>query len=166
MKTNLLVTIMLLCVSFIACRKNTAIDEMKNQPATSEILTGIRTSSQDMEKPYVTAEPVYWRISHILYDNVDVTGNFNTYRFEFLRDQTVVVISKGNTISISGKWSMPDKEHMVMYFDPSPLPLPYHIGFEEFLNGEWTILKSSYFGIYMESDDNKIHRELLFERSF
>jgi hypothetical protein len=171
MKTNFLVAFILLSVSFFACRKNIATDEMNNQPPTKEILTGVSANNQDSEKPYFSPQPVYWRVSHVMYDNIDMTGNFKAFRFEFLPDQTVVVKSKtssismyGSSISFYGKWFMPDRAHLFMYYDASTLP--YDIKFEEFFNGEWTILKSSYFGIYMESDENKIHRELLFERAY
>ena len=164
MKTYFWSIIALLSVSFFACTKNTATDQVKTQPATSEILTGITTNNQDIGKPYISPKPVYWKINHIVYDNIDVTSRFSAFRFEFLQDQTVVAISKGNLFSISGKWYMPDRDHLVMYYDTSILP--YDIEFEKFLNGEWQILKSSYFGIYLESDENKIHREMSFERFF
>jgi glycyl-tRNA synthetase beta subunit len=46
-----------------------------------------------------------------------------------------------------------------MYYDASTLP--YDTRFEEFFNGEWTILKSSYFGVYMESDEGEPDAERL-----
>jgi len=164
MKTNFLIAFVLLSVSFIACKKNTTTETTKDQINTQAILTGVQPDNQNSEKPYISPLSVYWTISHSMYDNADVTGSFKGFRFQFLPDQTVVVSNKLNSALIYGKWYMPDSYHLIMYYNT--FTFPYDIKFEQFLNGEWTILKSSYFGIYMESNENKIHRELAFERSF
>lgn len=164
MKTKFLATAMLLSIAFFACKKNTETVDMKDQPATSEILTGARPAGQVSVGTTISHQTVYWRINRMIYDDQDMSGNFSACLFEFLPDQTVVVSSKDKLFSVYGKWFMPDRSHLVMYYDASNLP--YDIEFEKFLNGEWTILKSSYFGIYLESDENKINRKLGFERIF
>ena len=96
------------------------------------------------------------------YDKNDETYNFKGFRFEFRLDYTVIATNLFYLVTVYGKWHLPDPQHLVMYFDTST---PYSAKFE-LLNGEWLILKHTDNGTWLESNENRIIRELIFERIF
>lgn len=145
--------ILLLTVSLFSCRKENVTFPNQN---SSEL--AVNSYIEKLIPPPTT----YMHIGSFVIDGRDETIHYNLYDFEESKN---MITARSGMFNVYGKWyRSQDLQSILIFFDVSALPDIIAYYFSNLNSEKWVIVKETLNSFYLENDDNKIHKELRFDK--
>lgn len=152
MKHIFLAAILLLTVTLFSCRKENITVPNQN---SSELAV-----NTDIGKP-ILPPTTYMHIGSFVMNGKDETIHYNLYDFEESKN---LITATSGLFTVYGKWyRSEDLQNILIFFDVSAVPDIIAYYFTNLNSEKWVIVNENSKTIYLECDDDKIHKELSFD---